>query len=73
MVVCNRRFGTSIVHIVKGQAFQVLTLEDGTDRSSETSFISYHSTPRKFQEERRTTLSHGGSLKPRKAPRCIAS
>jgi hypothetical protein len=47
------------------------TLEDGTDRLSETSVTYYQSMLRNIPEERRCHLHHGGSLKPRELRKCF--
>jgi ribosomal protein S20 len=44
---------------------EFLTLEEGTDKLSETSVENYHSTLRKIREKGISHLNRGGSLKSR--------
>jgi len=43
----------------------LLTLGEGTDRFSRTALRNYHYSLRSIQEERRSHLLHGGSMKSR--------
>ena len=67
IIICYRRFGTTVGPCFKGWAFFLgcLTLEEWTESWPETSVTKYLFTLRKIPERRRAHLNDGRSLKSR--------